>query len=316
MNFDWSELAFGSKKTANQLKAIFIAAPRDLSAARFTQLIKEYLPKGNLLLGLAKEPYVLGLEDQAQFKMLEQEAVQSIIDKVNKSSPRHKIYTLRYFQRELKYILEKLDFKNVVLINGSWYFGFHLKPEYYVLARRRTDYEMRSPFANEKEARDYAATVALPKLPTAGLFSQKQMLGITSQAAKHSFDYATFQTAVSLGRKKGAKYELLATGHNQIVPYETYAMHHGSARERNFSPVHDMNNYDTIHAEISLLLKVVHRRIDIRGTTLFINLMPCPTCARMLAASDIAEFVYREEHSGGYAVELLEATGKKVRRLV
>jgi deoxycytidylate deaminase len=316
MHHDWSDLAFGSKKSINNLNALFIAAPRELSTARFMQLIKEYLPKGNVVLGLAKEPYVLGLEDQPQFRMLEPATVQSIIDKVNNSASKHKIYTLSYFQRELKYILEKLDFTRIILVNGSWYFGFHLKPEYYVLASRRIDYDMVSPFASEAEARTYADTIKLPKVPGKGLFTDKEMLGIADRAAKHSFDYASFQTAVALGRKKGNKYELLATGHNQVVPFETYAMHYGSARERNFSPPNDLNHYDTIHAEIALLLKLVHKRIDAKGSTLFINLLPCPTCARMFVASDITEFVYREEHSGGYAITMLEAAGKKIRRLV
>ena len=49
---------------------------------------------------------------------------------------------------------------------------------------------------------------------------------------------------------------------------------------------------------------------------MFINLMPCPTCARMLAMTDIEEFVYSIDHSDGYAVKMLEAAGKKVRRVV
>jgi hypothetical protein len=71
VNFDWNELAFGSKKTVNNLRATFIAAPREISAARFTQLVKEFLPKGNVVLGLAKEDHVSGFENQPQFKTLQ-----------------------------------------------------------------------------------------------------------------------------------------------------------------------------------------------------------------------------------------------------
>jgi deoxycytidylate deaminase len=42
--------------------------------------------------------------------------------------------------------------------------------------------------------------------------------------------------------------------HNQVVPYETHAMHHGSLREKNFSPAKDQNFYDTVHAEMNALL--------------------------------------------------------------
>src|SRR5260221_559617 len=136
MNFDWSELAFASKRPLNELRAVFIAAPRELSAKRFTQLVKEYLPKANLVLGTAKEKYVDGFDGQPQFRMLEKDSVDTTIGLVNASAAKHKIYTLSYFQRELPYILEKIDFTNVLLVNGSWQFSFHLRPEYYTLVRR------------------------------------------------------------------------------------------------------------------------------------------------------------------------------------
>jgi hypothetical protein len=36
----------------------------------------------------------------------------------------------------------------------------------------------------------------------------------------------------------------------------------------------------------------------------------------MLSETDIEEFVYSIDHSEGYAIKLLEAAGKKVRRIV
>src|ERR1700744_4481729 len=110
--FDWADLAFGSKKPLKELRATFIAAPRELSVERFKQLIKTYLPKGNIVLGISKEPYVEGFEDQPQFKMLKRKSVQNVIRQVNQANNQHKIYALEYFQRELPYILEKIDCKH------------------------------------------------------------------------------------------------------------------------------------------------------------------------------------------------------------
>jgi dCMP deaminase len=315
MNFDWSDLAFGSKKPINTLKPIFIAAPRELSAERFKQLIKNYLPQGNILLGLAKEPYIAGFEDQSQFRTLQLEIVEPIIAKVNAMGPNHKIYTLRYFQREAQYIFEKLDVKKVVLINGSWHRTFHTRPEYYALVNRGIKYDMVSPFASEAEAKTYDARV-LPPLPTLkGLFTPEEMAALAQEIAKRSFDYS-FQTGAALGRQKGTKYELLARTFNPVVPYQGYAMHHGASREVNFSPPSDLNYYDTVHAEVELIIHAQKHRIDLHDTTLFINLLPCPMCARMFCETDIAEFVYREDHSDGYGVKILEEAGKKVTRIV
>lgn len=315
MDFDWNELAFASKKPLNNLEPIFIAAPREMSLARFKELVKTYLPKGNMLLGLAKEDYVLGFEDQPQFRTLQQATVQTIIDKVNGSPSAHKIATLTYAQRDLVHVISGLDIKHFVGINGSWKYSFHTQPPYYALMQRSVPYELVSPFTSDTEAQQFASKTKLPQLPKAGNFTEAEMLDVAAQAATHSYDYS-FQTGVALGRKKQNKYSLLAVGYNKVVPYQTYAMHHGAVRETHFSPPNDLNHYDTTHAEVELLIKTQKENISLKHTTLFINLLPCPTCARMLSQTDIAEFVYKEDHSDGYAVKMLELAGKKVRRIV
>lgn len=315
MNFDWSDLAFGSKKPLKELKATFIAAPRQISPARFTQLVKEYLPKGNIVLGIAKESFVLGFEGQPQFRMLDAADVQKVIDRVNQSASKHKVYRLAYFQRELDFILEKLDFERVIFVDGSWKQAFHTLPQFYTLVKLQTPYQLVSPFTDETEAKEFAVRTILPEVPSKGKFDEQQMLELAGQIAKHSYDYG-FQTGVALGRKHGKTYDLLALSFNKVVPFQTYAMHYGAARETNFSPPNDLNHYDTTHAEVELLLTVQKNNIDLHGTTLFINLLPCPTCARMLSQTDIEEFVYSVDHSDGYAIKMFEAAGKKVRRIV
>lgn len=314
MNFDWTKLAFATKKPVNSLEAVFIAAPRDISAERFKQLIKDYLPKNNIILGLAKESSVDGFDNQPQFHMLQVAAVQNIIDKVNAASPKHKIYTLAYFQRELVFVLEKLSFKKVIFINGSWKYLFHTLPPYFVLTKKRIDYELTTPFANEAEAVEYAQKfIQNPPRPK-GLFSASEMMDLADQAAKQSFDNS-FQTGVSLGRKKGRKYDCVAWSFNTVVPYQTYAWHFGASREKHFAPIHDTNYYDAVHAEVALIVEAQKRGLDLRGTTLFINLLPCPHCSRMLTQTDIAEIVYVNDHSEGYGFNLLTQSGKKVTRM-
>jgi tRNA(Arg) A34 adenosine deaminase TadA len=327
-HYDWADLAFASKKPLNQLKATFVAAPRELSAARFKQLLRQYLPQGNILLGLSHEPHVLGLEDQPQFRMLEPGAIQAIAEQVNTSQTKYKIYTLSYHQRDLPFILEKLGLARAIFINGSWYHAFHLRPEYYILSKRRIPYELISPFADEAEAKAYADQFArehpAPAPDSNRAYTPAEMLAHAGVRAKQSFAYSEHQIGTALGRRVGEesdphaqiRYKLVATAHNRVVPYETYAIHHGAARERNFSPMNDLNHYDVNHAEAELLITAQRQKLDLAGTTLFINVLPCPTCARMLSATDIAEFIYTEDHSAGYAIKMLEAAGKTVRRMV
>lgn len=325
-DFDWSDLAFSSKKVLSANRATFMAAPRELSQKRFTELVKAYLPQGDIILGLAKEDYVLGFENQPQFKALQQTAAQAVIDKVNASASKRKIYTLHYFQREATYILEALHFKKIVFVNGSWKYTFHTRDVYYTLANKHADYELVSPFSSEQEAEQAAQTYAqeiAKQHKTSGkkmneVFNERDMLASANAASLFSFDHS-FQTGAALGKKvkdKQGTYEMITTAFNKVVPYQTYAMHHGSAREKHFSPPNDLNHYDTIHAEIALIIEAARQKIDLKDASLFINLMPCPTCARMLSETDIAECVYNIDHSDGYAVKMLELAGKTVRRVV
>lgn len=319
----WSSLAFGSKKPINKLKATFIAAPRLMSVARFTQLIREYLPKGNIVLGIASEPYILGFEGQPHFKTLQTQTLQALIAKVNASNSLHKIYTLSYSQHDTKHLIEKLDFTEALFVNGSWAHSFHLQPAYFALMQRGLSYKLVSPFASRGEAQAYEELTDvqiaeyLNKQPLLGkeTLTNAEMLELAGLVAKQSYDYS-FQTGVALGKKTGKNYTLLLTSFNRVVPYQTYAMHNGASREVNFSAPGDLNHYDAVHAETELIITAGKQGVSLKGTTLFINLLPCPTCARMLADTDIAEFVYQLDHSDGYAVQLLEAAGKRVRRLV
>lgn len=321
-SFDWADLAFGSKKPLRELNATFIMAPRQLSEARFKQLVKQYLPLGHIVLGISKEPFVQGLEDQAQFQMLDASSVQRTIDTVQASSSPYKIFILHYSQRETKYLLEKIPFRHVVLVNGSWKHAFHHSEVFYTLIRQKIPYEHVTPFTDENEAREMAIqteaiiTASIPHVSARSKHTESAMLRMANQIARCSFDH-TFQTGATLGRPtNNATYSLLTRAFNRVVPYQTYALHHGSIREQHFSPAHDLNYYDTVHAEVELLIAAQKQRIDLRGTTVFINLLPCPTCARILSETDIDTFVYQIDHSDGYALSFLQAAGKTVRRAV
>jgi tRNA(Arg) A34 adenosine deaminase TadA len=285
-DFDWSELAFGSKKPLSGLKATFIAAPREISTARFTRLIKDYLPTSHIILGIAKEQYIDGFTDQPQFQTLEQSDIQPLVDKVNASASPRKITILRYFQRDLVSIVEKIKPTRAIFINGSWHYSFHTLPIYYALTNHNIPYSLVSPFTDEAEAKSYEQTITKAiKQPQQKVFSSdKQVMSLVDSVAKASFDYG-FQTGLVLAKKT-------KTGYN------------------------DLNHYDTIHAEMELIVKAQKENIDLKGTTLFINLMPCPTCARSLCTTDIDEYVYANDHSSGYAAELFQKCGKKVKRII
>jgi deoxycytidylate deaminase len=293
---------------------IFIAAPREMSVTRFKQIVKHYLPKGDIVLGISKEQFVVGFENQPQFAMLKQETIQSVVDLVEASSSPHKISLLPYSQNDLSQIVEQLTSnQRVLLVNGSWKYAFHNLPAYKILIDKNIPIKFISPFVDEDEAKQYEQdhTVSIERPKVASRLSQEEMFAIADEEAKRSYDYS-YQIGVALGRENAGSYELVTTAFNRVIPYQTYALHHGNSREKHLSPPHDTNHYDTIHAEMDLVVRAVEQAIDISGTTLFINVLPCPNCARTLSQTSISEIVYKRDHSDGYAKEFLEACGKKV----
>jgi len=315
--YNWADLAFSSKKEVRNLNATFVAAPRVMSAVRFTKLIKSHLPSGHIIVGIANEEYIDGFENQPQFRTLRIEMIQGLIDTVNAKS-HHKIYVLTYSQRDISALYEKLGFRQVILINGSWKYSFHTRPEYYTLVQKCIPYVMESPFVDENEAKEYEEKVAaeISYFPPNGSLSEVMMMNEAEEVAKRSYD-TSFQVGLIAARKeKNGYYKIALTAHNTVVPYETFALHRGASRERHFTAPGDQNYYDAAHDVISLLVKATKEKVSLKGLTLFSNLLPCPSCARAVCLTDVDEIVYSRDHSDGYAVALLEAAGKKVRRIV
>jgi deoxycytidylate deaminase len=311
----WSDIVFGSKKLLRNLNAIFIPAPREMSNKRFTQIVRQYLPISNIVIGCNGEDYVDGFSGQSQFKLLQIETIRDVISKVNKSDSPHKITVFYYRQSDILNIYNKINFKRVLLVNGSWQYSFHLRPEYNVLISRHIPFDFVSPFVDEDEAIAYAVDLQSNVLLKADPVKELEVLSLVDDFAKQSFANEQ-QTGVVIADKIGDKYKPLIGAYNKTVPYLTFAWHFGASRERHLSPPGDLNHYDTVHAEIMLLVQSQKLGLKLANTSLFINLLPCPTCARMLCETDIEEVVYSLDHSEGYAVALLEKAGKTVRRII
>lgn len=317
--FDWNDLAFASKKPLSSLKATFIMAPRELSETRLKQIVKQYLSLGNVVLGISSEPFVVGFEDQQQFKMLrysEGNIVNKLVSKIAEANTPYKMYILQYFQRDIQYVVDKIVFTKFVSVNGSYKLAFHNLPVYYSLTRKSIPIDHISPFIDENEAEEYERDHKQSlDISTRNTMTENEVMEVVDNIKKSSFDYCT-QVGAALVKKIGNKYKLLARDYNAVVPKQWQILHYGSEREKSFSPPQDINHHDTIHAEMRLLINSARNKIPLDGTSLFINLMPCPACARTLSQTDIEEFVYQFDYAEGYGVGLLEKCGKKVRRLV
>ena len=314
--FNWLDLAFANKKDLRNLDAVFVAAPRKISQERIKQLVKQYLPKNNIVFGIAEEPFIAGFEGQDKFKTLNIKDIKDISNKVIASSSPNKVYTLQYCQRDLPNIIAKKLFKQALFINGSWANSFHTRPEYYQVVKNKIQYKLISPFCDETEAKKYALNYSETDYSKLTLNSKNDVMELVNVISQDSFDTATQCGVVIVSKTPENRYKVIVQANNVVVPYKTYAWHFGASKEKNFAPPGDLNYYDTVHAEVVSIIKAQQQKISLKGSSFYINLLPCPTCAKMLALTDIKELYYSVDHSDGYAVKMLELAGKKVTRLV
>jgi dCMP deaminase len=310
--YDWNKLSSSNLKKLKSTQVVFVAGSRDMSVERITQLAQGLAAQTSVVWGCLKDNYIPGLEGSLQFRSLACRNLAEILDGVQ---VKHPITIMLYYQRDWQYIIRELDMSTAILINGSWHKMLHLRPEFWEMERMGINIKRISPFTGEKEAKAYAATILGEygdenQLFTGSDYSDSELMRLSTEVAKRSFDWV-WQIGAVLARDG----KPLLAGYNRVVPYESASMHHGSTREENFSPPNDQNHYDTCHAEMDLLIQAQRQDVDLKGTKLYINLLPCPACARVLARTDISEIVYENDHSEGYGFRLLSKAGKQLTRV-
>lgn len=316
---NFSRITLEQKEYLRGLRAIFVMAPRELSDKRLAELVKALLPLGNVVFGIAEEECVDGFEGQPQFRTLRLAAIEPLVAKVDSANVQHVLQPLQYAQANVDEVIRMLRPNKVMVIRGSYLYPFHRGSTCALLEKRGIPFEYVSPFVNEDEAKYFLHKINDELIDAADLVGEsgdeQTMLGYARGIAKRSFDYS-FQTGAVLAVKNTHKYEVIDAACNEVVPYQTYALLHGNAREDNRVPRQgDQTYYDTIHAEMNLLVRAMQRNIDFKGMSLFINMMPCPSCARTLVKTGLKEVVYQQVHSGGYALKLFNERGIATRRI-
>lgn len=308
--YDWNTITNNQKKELCKTKPIFVVGPRELSGARLNALIEKLSVQHAVLWGCLKDDFINGFEGCTQFRALSLENLETSVKAIDQIS------VITYFQHDLRYLLNELNFRAVIFVNGSWKYMLHTTPEFWLVLKRKVPYKLVSPFFDEAEARKYAQKIeedyAHEQLyDVKKKYTDEDLMKLVDKVAKRSFDW-TYQIGAVL--VKDAR--VIDVAHNTTLPFETASMHYGHSKEQNFSPIGDQNYYDTNHAEVELVLKALRTKHSLENCKLYLNVMPCPTCARMLAHTDIEEIVYEHDHSDGYAAKLLTRVGKKVRRII
>lgn len=318
---DWNKLSDKDRKKLSVVRKLtFVAGPVRLSKRRIKQIITN-LANTSLLFGCLKDDEIPGLEDSPQFLPLRLEELQKA---VGLRSPcltaGRKARVLYHFHKDIKYIIKELKPSKVIFVNGSWAGQIHYRSEYWKALDVGAKVELISPFSSEREARNYKLRIKNEKLKMEKLYSEtkkysdKELLGIAKEVAKASWDWIG-----QIGAVLAKNGKVLAVAYNRVVPYQAYQMHFGSIREKLHIPAREMLETQlTNHAETEILEIVRRQGINLKGATLYVNVFPCPICAKMLSRTEIGKIVYSQDHNLGndFGYKVLEMSGKKLKRIV
>ncbi|NCU40918.1 hypothetical protein EOL73_04140, partial [Candidatus Saccharibacteria bacterium] len=184
-SFELSSFSDADKQFFRSLKAVFVMASREMSDLRLLQLVKENLPKGNVVFGVAEEEFVDGFEGQTQFKTLPVIPVQTLADKIRKSGIKNRLYVLIYPQKDVDAVVRAIRPHQAVVVRGSYMYPFHRSSTCALLEKRNIPYEYVSPFVDEAEAVEYYELRKPQEELTPGYVTkgdEKQMMQAVMQA--------------------------------------------------------------------------------------------------------------------------------------
>lgn len=323
IRFDFANIKTEDKAYLRGLHATLVIAPREMSEQRQKSLVKEVLANGNVVFGVAAEEYVDGFSGQPQFQTTPVEYIQRLALDIETAKLPHGMCVVRYHQEDVDDVIRAVRPNSVVVVRGSYLYPFHRSATFELMTKRGIPFRYVSPFVDEAEAKEYLAEHGFMTLEVTSklrendeLRTEADVFAVVDAVAKQSYDYS-FQTGAVLAEAtENNGFKILDAACNEVVPYQTYALHFGNSREEHQSAHQgDAVHYDTIHAEMNLLVRAMQRGVTFTGKSLFINMLPCPNCARTLVKTGLQEVVYRRVHSDGYAVDLFEKSGIKTRRV-
>lgn len=310
---DWNKLSSKERRRIkNSHDLVFITGPMSMSRKRIKEVVADLKGK-SILFGCLKDEEIPGLEGSPQFLPLR-------IEDLEKSLGRNsKVTILKHFHKDLKYIIRELIPSKVIFVNGSWEGPIHYRTEYWKALDMGAKIEIVSPFSSEREAISYEKAICA-KLSTSALYkktkkySEKELMRLAQDISKYSWDWIG-----QIGAVFARKGKVLAVAWNRVVPYQSYQMHFGSPREAKQIPSQEMLETQlTNHAECELLEIARRRKINLKGSSLYINMFPCPVCAKILSRTDIERIVYSQDHNvaNDIGYKVLAKSKKKMKRVV
>lgn len=137
----------------------------------------------------------------------------------------------------------------------------------------------------------------------------KKMVERASCEADKSSDWWRQVGAVVVRNKK-----VILEAHNRHVPSEHKPYAEGDPRDVIEPGVLNLL-YTSIHAEQAVIAEAARRGISLKGASIYMNIFPCPLCAKLVAYSGIKKCYFRTGSAWLDAESILKAKGVEIIRV-
>lgn len=109
--------------------------------------------------------------------------------------------------------------------------------------------------------------------------------------------------------------KIVSVAHNQHLP-SPYTPYIDSDPRNSFHKGEHIDLSTAIHAEAALIAHAARTGESLEGAELYVTTFPCPTCAKLVAASGIAQLYYSDGYSMLDGEKVLADAGVKIFKIV
>jgi dCMP deaminase len=104
---------------------------------------------------------------------------------------------------------------------------------------------------------------------------------------------------------------IIARGHNHHIPTDETPYANGDPRDVIESGTLNLV-YTSLHAEQSIVAEAAKNGVSLEGTDMYLNVFPCPLCAKLMAAAGIKKCFFKTGSAWLDAESVLHASGVEI----
>lgn len=217
--------------------------------------------------------------------------------------------------KEAMDLLEKLGFKNISILSSNNI--EEIKEKDLILIQDEISRNLYNRYLQDKKVEWVSVFLRWDKNK---ILSEKPLEDIPT--SKDAFDMGMMKEAYEESEKSSEWWrhigavlvkdkKIILRGNNKDIPIDHTPYQVGEARDF-FKAGERQDLANTIHAEQNIIAQAAKKGISLEGTSLYVNIFPCPVCAKLIAFCGIKNLYFGEGGSNFDAKKVLDSAGVKI----